>query len=176
MKRNDVLIANELSDLEAGRLDPKQFPHREHLRLGYEMLGRYPFPEALARFSAGLRQLAAKGGRPDAYHETITAAFLALIGERRLLSNCASWEEFGARNDDLMNKDLLREWSDLHPSQAESLWSAGGVTWKRNTWLKPGRALEIYALVFSIFISWASLRTALSISQHSSASHLARTD
>jgi len=66
--------------------------------------------------------------------------------------------------------------SDLHPSQAESLWSAGGVTWKRNTWLKPGRALEIYALVFSIFISWASLRTALSISQHSSASQLARTD
>jgi len=110
MKRNDVLIANELSDLEAGRLDPKQFPHREHLRLGYEMLGRYPFPEALARLSAGLRQLAVKGGRPDAYHETITAAFLALIGERRLLSNCASWEEFGARNDDLMNKDLLREW------------------------------------------------------------------
>ena len=25
-----------------------------------------------------------KGGRPEAYHETITAAFLALIGERRL--------------------------------------------------------------------------------------------
>jgi len=75
MKRNDVLIANELSDLEAGRLDPKQFPHREHLRLGYEMLGRYPFPEALARFSAGLRQLAAKGGRREAYTKRLPPLF-----------------------------------------------------------------------------------------------------
>src|SRR5258708_2491927 len=110
MKRNDVLIANELSDLEAGRLDPKQFPHREHVRLGYEMLGRYPFPEALARFSAGLRQLAARGGGREASQEPITAAFLALIGERRLLGNSATWGEFAARNDDLMNKDLLRKW------------------------------------------------------------------
>jgi hypothetical protein len=110
MTRNSSTIDNELGDLENGRLDPKQFPHREHVRLGFEMLGRYPFPEALARFSKGLRQLAAKGGKPEAYHETITAAFLALIGERRLDRNYPSWEEFSARNEDLLSKNLLREW------------------------------------------------------------------
>ena len=47
------------------------------------MLGRYPFGEAVTRFSRGLRLLAAKAGRPEIYHETITVAFLALIGERR---------------------------------------------------------------------------------------------
>lgn len=110
--KNNSSIAAELCDLEQGRLDPKQFPHREHVRLGFEILQRYPFPEALARFSNGLRKLAIKGGRPDAYHETITAAFLALIGERRLSSACANWEDFAAQNTDLMKKDLLCGWYD----------------------------------------------------------------
>jgi hypothetical protein len=108
--KNNSSIARELCDLEEGRIDPKQFPHREHVRLAFEMLGRYPFPEALARFAKGLRHLARKGGRPDAYHETITAAFLALIGERRLAYEHSSWEEFAAHNVDLMNKNLLCEW------------------------------------------------------------------
>jgi hypothetical protein len=107
---NNSSIACELYDLEEGRLDPKQFPHREHIRLGFEMLNRYPFPEALARFSKGLHHLARKGGRPEAYHETITAAFLALIGERRLARVYSGWEEFAAQNGDLLSKDLLREW------------------------------------------------------------------
>jgi hypothetical protein len=110
MTTNNSSIANELRDLENGRLDPKQFPHREHVRLAFEMLGRYSFPEALARFSRGLRHLARKGGRPEAYHETITAAFLALIGERRLEGHYGSWEEFAAHNPDLFDKNLLREW------------------------------------------------------------------
>jgi hypothetical protein len=110
MPTNNSSIADQLRDLENGRLDPKQFPHREHVRLSFEMLARYPFPEALARFSRGVRQLTAKAGRPEAYHETITAAFLALIGERRLNGGYANWEQFSARNSDLLSKDLLRQW------------------------------------------------------------------
>lgn len=110
MKSDKARIADELADMEEGRLDPKQFPHREHVRLGYEMLCRYSFPEALMRFAAGLRLLAIKGGRPDAYHETITAAFLALIGERRLTSEDRGWEAFVARNPDLLSKNCLRQW------------------------------------------------------------------
>ncbi len=110
MTRDDASVAKELADLEQGRLDPKEFPHREHVRLAYEMLARYSFPEALMRFSAGLRLLASKGGHPEVYHETITAAFLALIGERRLTNGDAGWEAFAARNGDLLSKDYLREW------------------------------------------------------------------
>jgi hypothetical protein len=102
---NDALIA-----LENGVLDPAMLPHREHVRLGYEMLGRYPFGEAVARFSRGLRLLAAKGGRPEVYHETITVAFLALIGERRLRARDADWCEFQANNGDLLDKRCLERW------------------------------------------------------------------
>ena len=110
MLTSDSCVAVELADLEHGRLDPKQFPHREHVRLAFEMVGRYSFPEALARFSKGLRQLAVKSGRPEAYHETITAAFLALIGERRLGEHSVNWEQFAEHNADLFDKNLLREW------------------------------------------------------------------
>jgi hypothetical protein len=110
MQTDNSSIARELLDLEDGRLDPKQFPHSEHVRLGFEMLRCYSFPEALVRFSKGLRKLAIKGGRPEAYHETITAAFLALIGERFFGGEYVNWEEFAARNCDLLSKNLLREW------------------------------------------------------------------
>lgn len=72
----------ELRALETGALDLANFPHSEHVRLGYEMLGRYGFGDAVSRFARGLKLLAAKAGKPQVYHETITVAFLALINER----------------------------------------------------------------------------------------------
>ena len=35
MMRSNSVIADELYDLEEGRIDPKQFPHREHVRLRF---------------------------------------------------------------------------------------------------------------------------------------------
>ena len=103
---------DELLALETGALDPALFAHPEHVRLGYEMLGRYPFGEALARFSRGLRLLAAKGGRPEVYHETITVAFFALIGERRAHAAYRDWDEFKEKNMDLLDKRCLEKWYD----------------------------------------------------------------
>jgi hypothetical protein len=77
MRSTDAAVEEELARLLAGELDPKQFPHREHLRLAYEMLARHPFAETVSLFSTALRKLAAKGGRPELYHDTITVAFLA---------------------------------------------------------------------------------------------------
>ena len=71
MQSVEASIEHELRALETGALDPARFPHPEHVRLGYEMLGRYPFGDALNRFSRGLRLLAAKGGRPEIYHGRI---------------------------------------------------------------------------------------------------------
>jgi hypothetical protein len=98
--------------LETGVLDPARFPHREHLRLGYEMLKRYAFGEAVDRFSRGVRLLAAKAGRPEIYHETITVAFLALIGERRARGGHDSWDHFRDNNGDLLHEDCLEKWYD----------------------------------------------------------------
>lgn len=110
--RSETATEDELLALETGALDPAMFPHREHVRLGYEMLGRYPFGEAVARFSRGLRLLAAKAGRPEVYHETITVAFLALVGERRIRAKHAGWGEFETNNGDLLDKRCLEQWYD----------------------------------------------------------------
>ncbi len=98
-----------LADFEAGRIDPARFPHRDHVRVSYQLLERHPFPEALLHLARGLRRLAAKAGKPEAYHETITAAFLSLIAERRLGGEYADFEAFAARNPDLLRKQLLEE-------------------------------------------------------------------
>lgn len=102
-------IEEELRDLETGALDPAKFPHSEHLRLGYEMLARYPFAEAVLRFSCGLKLVAARAGRPEVYHETITVAFLALINERRATGE-QTWSQFRTKNRDLFDKRCLEKW------------------------------------------------------------------
>ena len=99
-----------LRAFETGALDPGQFPHAEHVRLGYEMLGRHSFGEAIFRFSRGLKLLAAKAGKPQIYHETITVAFLALINERRPRETTQTWSEFQAKNADLFDKRCLEKW------------------------------------------------------------------
>ena len=110
MKNDEATTADELRALETGALDPSQFPHQEHVRLAYGMLERYPFGEAVARFSRGVKLLAVKAGRPDVYHETITVAFLAVIGERRARSLSKNWAEFKKQNTDLLDKRCLDRW------------------------------------------------------------------
>jgi len=110
-----------LADFEAGRVNPAQFPHRDHVRVSYELLERHPFPEALLHLARGLRRLATKAGRPQAYHETITAAFLALTSERRLQESYTGFEDFAERNPDLFCKELLSKFYEpavLHSSLA----------------------------------------------------------
>jgi hypothetical protein len=110
MKSAELSVEQELTALETGSLDPARFPHPEHVRLAYEMLARYPFGEAVTRFSRGLKLLAAKAGRPDVYHETVTVAFLALLGERRAAAHASDWSEFKTNNFDLLDKRCLEKW------------------------------------------------------------------
>jgi hypothetical protein len=100
----------DLRAFETGAVDPARFPHAEHVRVGYEMLSRYSFGDAVSRFSRGLKLLAAKAGKPRLYHETITVAFLALINERRAQNPGENWSEFQAKNADLFDKRCLEKW------------------------------------------------------------------
>ncbi|MGZ5001862.1 MAG: hypothetical protein ACXWFY_02425 [Chthoniobacterales bacterium] len=116
---NALLVEEELRALEEGRIDPKAFPHREHVRLGFEMLRRYSFAEAAARFSRGLRSIAAGAGHPEVYNETITVAFLALIGERLALQSCTDWAAFISANHDLSDKNILERWYEKAELKSE---------------------------------------------------------
>jgi len=112
-------VEDELRALEAGEIDPDLFPHREHVRLAFEMLRRYPFAEAALRFGNGLRRLTSKAGKPEIYSETITIAFLALIGERRAGMRSNEWPAFIAANSDLEDKNILERWYDAAEMKSE---------------------------------------------------------
>jgi len=78
------------------------FHHRDHVRLAWIYLQRHPPVEALQRFAGGLRRFATANGHPGLYHETITWAFLLLIHERMARGGEPAWEDFAARNPDLL--------------------------------------------------------------------------
>lgn len=85
---------------EDATLPTDAFRHRDHVRLAWLYLKRYPALEALTRFAEGLKRFASAHGHPGLYHETITWAFLFLIRER--MADEETWEEFAAKNPDLL--------------------------------------------------------------------------
>ncbi len=115
----DDAIDRELAALDQGMLDLANFPHREHLRLAFHMLSRHAFSEAVSRFSAALKLLTAKVGKPEVYHETMTVAYLAIIAERKARGGSSTWDEFIAANADLLEKDCLSRWYSAEELQSE---------------------------------------------------------
>ena len=87
---------------EAGESPPGGFHHRDHVRVAWWYLRDCQLPEALARFVTGLQRFAAAQGKPDLFHETITTAYLLLINERLADGRDLVWDEFAARNPDLL--------------------------------------------------------------------------
>jgi hypothetical protein len=160
MRNTDAAVEEELARLVAGELDPKQFPHREHLRLAYEMLERHPFAETVSLFSIALRKLAAKGGRPELYHDTMTVAFLAVIAERRAVAAYGSFASFIAANPDLLDKHCLERWYDNSRLQSDIA---------RQNFILPDdhfsarqklrRTIAAYTAVYVALIIWASVLT-----------------
>ena len=91
-----------ISEFEQGRA-PGEFHHTDHVRVAFAYVSRFPFLEAVERFSAALKRFAVSKGKPNLYHETITWAYLFLIRERiARTSRTQTWEEFAERNSDLL--------------------------------------------------------------------------
>jgi hypothetical protein len=89
---------------EACTLSSENCHHREHVRVVWLYLRRYPVLETLARFSAGLKRFAVAHGKANLYHETITWSYVFLIHERQARGGAAqSWPEFAAANADLFD-------------------------------------------------------------------------
>jgi hypothetical protein len=100
----------ELARFMRGEIDPATFPHREHVRVAFEMLKRHDFPETALLFSRTLRAMAEKAGRPEAFHQTVTIAFLSLIAERVEGGGAADFAAFAQANSDLLDKSVLNRW------------------------------------------------------------------
>jgi hypothetical protein len=96
---NDELLQR----FEAGTLAGRDFHHRDHVKLTWLYLCRYPVLEVLVRLPAGLRRLAEAAGKPGLYHETITWAHVLLIRERMARAGHArDWDAFAQANADLL--------------------------------------------------------------------------
>jgi hypothetical protein len=76
---------------EAQGFPLEKWHHREHIKIAYLYLLRFPFDEAVSRLRSGILALNARHQVPDAvdrgYHETMTQAWMRLV-------NC-TLSEFG---------------------------------------------------------------------------------
>jgi hypothetical protein len=94
----------DLERFVRGEVDAADFPHREHVRMAFEMLRRHDFAESVLHYSRALRTIAARAGKPQAFHQTITVAFLSLISERVETRPVADFTAFARDNADLFDK------------------------------------------------------------------------
>ena len=97
----------ELQRFIRGEMDATRFPHREHVRMGFEMLRRHEFVETALHYSRALRIMAARAGKPQAFHQTTTIAFLSLMAERLECASHTDFEAFASANPDLFDKSVL---------------------------------------------------------------------
>lgn len=119
---------------EARDLDPGAFRHGDHVAVAYEMLRRYDFMTATARYGASLNAIATKAGAADKFNTTITVAFMSLIAERMDQTNGTDYDDFITQNPDLLSKDLLKAW--YSPERLKSPLA-------RSTFLMPDRATNM---------------------------------
>ena len=105
-----------IAALEDCSLPAPSFNHRAHLQAGFAYLQMHGYAGALGAMARSLRRFAAHHGKQGLYHETITAAFLALIHERMaedLFADGGSdphaldWDSFAARHPGLFDGALL---------------------------------------------------------------------
>jgi hypothetical protein len=100
----------ELERFMRGEVDAARFPHREHVRMGFAMLQRYDFAESVLHYSRALRAMASRAGKPQAFHQTITIAFLSLIAERLEGGQWDDFAGFARDNPDLLDKGTVARW------------------------------------------------------------------
>ena len=107
MSRDYVELARsfEKCDIDAGA-----FGHMDHVGVAYEMLRRYDFIDASARYSRSINTIATSAGAADKFNTTITLAFLSLIAERMNTTHYNSFDDFIEQNQDLLSAKVLAKW------------------------------------------------------------------
>jgi len=90
-----------------GEIDSREFHHVDHLHVAFHLLRRSSFPDAASDYCRALKAIAAGAGRPDAFHMTVTIAFLSLVAER-LESTCdGDFDSFVRANPRVLEKNAL---------------------------------------------------------------------
>lgn len=105
-----IVSCSDLDRFMRGEVHASAFPHCEHVRMAFEMLRRYDFAEAVFHYSRTLQAMATQVGKPQAFHQTITIAFLSLIAERIDSGDYIDFDAFARTNAELLDKSALARW------------------------------------------------------------------
>lgn len=123
-----------LGGFEDASLPAEEFGHVGHLRLGYLLLQRHSFSEALNRARSGLVNFAtAKTGGSDKYNETVTAFYLFLIRCRMEAMSegplYPRWDEFLRSHPDLLSRGIEAEY--FREGSLDSAQARDGIVFQR---------------------------------------------
>ena len=84
------------------------FPHEEHVHVVFVKSARATADETLELMRGGIRAMAAANGKPEAYHDTRTAAWVQLIAVARAGFD-GTFEQFLEQHPELIRRDLLSD-------------------------------------------------------------------
>ena len=110
-----------LEAVRSGNLPLESFHHADHLRLAWLYLHRLPWEAALQEISTNIRQFGLRHGKPHAFHETVTVAWVRLLSTHTE----KTFDEFLSVNEAKLKSNLLhRFWSPelLNSPQARTSW------------------------------------------------------
>ena len=108
--RHSVKDEDFLRALESCELPEREFGHAGHVRAAYLYLQGRDFVAALERIRRAIGTFAARLGKPERYHETITVAYAALIHQHLYeRGDGGGWAAFARENPELLDKGLLRQ-------------------------------------------------------------------
>jgi hypothetical protein len=84
-----------------------RFGHRQHVHLTWLAVRRYGVAGAVRVVSDGIRRTARYAGAPQKYHETVSRAWVELVGYHVATGDTPTFDAFVARYPDLLDKRLL---------------------------------------------------------------------
>jgi hypothetical protein len=111
---------------EACQLSNESFRHRDHIRLAWIYLRRYPELDAREHMAGAIRKFAAHHGKSDKYHETVTVAWLRLVANAMArIPPESSFEHLTAAAPDLLDKRTIEKFysrATLASEAARAFW------------------------------------------------------
>jgi hypothetical protein len=102
-----------LEQFESKTLPLEEWHHKQHIKVAYLYLRKFPFDKAMERMREGVKAFNAAKGTPEVldrgYHETMTQAWLRLVYFTLCEYGAAeSAEAFYERSPQLTEKKILR--------------------------------------------------------------------
>ena len=114
MNQNSSLDLSDkdfIAEFERPGFDRSGFTHRAHLRMAWLYVRHLGPARAIEKAAAGIRAMADKNGQTNLYHDTLTRAWVYVVGAAVAESTDVSdFDEFIGRHPELLDKNCLLQY------------------------------------------------------------------